>query len=316
MVVDYLGEIVGQDTAKRFIRTAIKKDNLYNFLFAGPKGVGKRSLGFALAKTLRCPPASSNFILVAPIPSRIKNKEEKIFEYTKRYLPDNPVVDIEDRTSILIEQIRSIIERLVHMPNLDSKRVVLILEADTMTDEAANCFLKTLEEPPLDTVFILTTSRPNFVLPTIRSRCQIIPFNYLSNDHITNIVFEGEDTFQLGSAGEILLLQHNDYMDFIYTIFKHTPLDTKTAALRAKELERKKVINILYPLLLLYRLVLYKKLNIDIHTSLETMISKKAERISIEDIIQAVKVLNQSIYSLEQNPNRLLLLFNTLSTLP
>ncbi|GAJ21897.1 unnamed protein product, partial [marine sediment metagenome] len=108
----------------------------------------------------------------------IKDKEDKIFEYTKHYLPENTVVELEDRTAILIEQIRNVIKRLIHMPDIGSKRVVLVLEADRMTDAAANCFLKTLEEPPLDTVFILTSSRPNSLLPTIRSRCQAVPLSY------------------------------------------------------------------------------------------------------------------------------------------
>lgn len=314
-MVDYLDEIIGQDTAKRFIHTAIKKKKLYNFLFVGPKGVGKRLLGFALAKTLNSPPNSPNFILVAPIPSKIKNKVDKIYEYTKQYLPEYPVIEVEDRASILIEQIRNIIQRLIYMPASGSQRVVLILEADKMTAEAANCFLKTLEEPPLDTVFILTTSRPNFLLPTIRSRCQIVPFNYLSNDQIESIIFDGHDEFRLGSPGEILTLRQNNFIDCAYTIFKYSPLDTKTAAAKAKELERKKTIDIFYPLLLLYRLVLYKKLNINIHSAFEGEIIKKANNISLEDTVNTLMMLNHSINMLEQNPNQLLLLFNTLAKL-
>ncbi len=315
-MVDYLDEIIGQDTAKRFIRTAIKKKNLYNFLFVGPKGVGKRLLAFALAKTLQCPPTSPNFILVAPIPSKLKNKDDKIYEYTKQYLPEYAVVEIEDRASILIEQIRYVIQRLIHMPSSGSKRIVLILEADKMTDEAANCFLKTLEEPPLDTIFILTTSRPNFVLPTIRSRCQIVPFNYLNNEQITSIIFDGQDEFQLGSPGEILMMRENNAIDHVYDIFKYSPLDTRTAAIKAKEFERKKTVAILYPLLLLYRLVLYKKLGIDIHSTFEAEIMKKTKRISLGDIINTLEMLQHNINMLEQNPNRLLLLYNTLSKLP
>ncbi|MCK4673366.1 AAA family ATPase, partial [candidate division WOR-3 bacterium] len=220
---DYFDEIVGQETAKRFVRTAIKKENLYNFLFIGPKGVGKRLLGFAFARTLNCPPHSPNFILVAPIPSKIKDKEDKIYEYTKHYLPENPVVELEDRTAILIEQIRDVIKRLIHMPGIGSKRAVLILEADRMTQEAANCFLKTLEEPPLDTVFILTSSRPNFLLPTIRSRCQTVPFNYLNNQQIKNIIFEHNDEFLIGSPGEILILQEHNLVSQASDIFKNCP---------------------------------------------------------------------------------------------
>ncbi len=315
-MVDYLDEIVGQKTAKRFIRNALETGNLYNFLFIGPKGVGKRHFGFALAKTLNCPPNSPNFILIAPIPSKIKDKEDKIYEYTKQYLPQNSVVELEDRAAILIEQIRNAIKRLIHMPDIVSKRVVLILEADRMTDAAANCFLKTLEEPPLDTLFILTSSRPNFLLPTIRSRCRAVPFNYLNNEQINSIIFSGNDEFLTGSPGEILVLREHDSLNRIYTIFKNCPLDTATAAATAKEYERKKIIDLLYPLLLMYRLVLYKKLNITINSTIDEVIDKKVNKISLDKVINTLHMLNHSINALEQNPNRLLLLFNILTKLP
>jgi len=314
--VDYLDEIIGQTTAKRFVRTALKTGNLYNFLFIGPRGVGKRYFGFALAKTLRCPPHSPNFILVAPIPSKIKDKENKIYEYTKQYLPENPVVELEDRTAILIEQIRDVIKRLIHMPDKGSKRVVLILEADTMTDAAANCFLKTLEEPPLDTLFILTSSRPQFLLPTIRSRCRIVPFNYLSNEHINSIIISENDEFYTGSPGEILMLRDRDLISKTHDIIQNCPLDIASAAKMAREYERKKIVDLLYPLLLMYRLALYQKLNIKTDSSIDDTVIKKAEKLSLGGIISALHLLNNSINVLEQNPNRLLLLFSILTRLP
>lgn len=315
-MIDYLDEIVGQETAKKFIRTAIKKENLYNFLLTGPKGVGKRSFGFSLGKMLNCTPTSPNFILLGPIPSKIRDKEEKIFEYTKTYLPDNPVVEFEDRAAILIEQIRNLISRLVHMPSIGSKRVVLIIEADRMTAEAANCFLKTLEEPPLDTFFILTSSRPSSLLPTIRSRCQQVRFTHLKGEQIRKIIFEGQDDYFLGSPGEIMIFQENELLDIACGIFKKCPLSTDTAAKMAKENERKKIIDILYPLLLMYRLLLYKKMEISIDTSLEPILNKKIKLLTLEQIMRVIDLLNTSICSLERNPNHLLLLFNILMKLP
>jgi len=315
-MIDYLDEIVGQEIAKRFVRTTIKKGNLYNLLFIGPRGVGKRIFAFALAKTIGCPPNSPNFILVGPIPAKLKEKEDKIFEYSKRYFPEFPILEIEDRASILIDQIRSIMERLILMPDLGKKRIVLVIEADRMTEEAANCFLKTLEEPPVDTIFILTSSRPNFLLPTIRSRCQIVPFNYLKPSQITEILFEGKDEFLLGSPGEILFLKENNLIDRVYDIFKNAPLSIVTVANKAKELERKRLVEIFYPLLLLYRLAFYKKLAIKINSPYEQEIIKKANGISLDKILNTVMMLNYNINLLEQNPNHLLLLFDTLLKLP
>lgn len=315
-MADFLDDVVGQDTAKKFIRTAIKKDNLYNILFIGPRGVGKRMFGFALAKTLGCPPNSPNFHLVAPIPSKLKDKNDKIYEYSKNYLPENAVVETGDRASILIEQIRIVTERLMHMPETGKRRVVLILNADQMTDEAANCFLKTLEEPPIDTVFLLTSSRPEFVLPTIRSRCRIVPFTHLSGAQIEKIVYDGKDDFMLGSPGEILTLRETGMVESIMDVFKKTPLPVKSAASVAQAYERKNVIELYYPLLLLYRLVLYRKLNLGSNTHYEYEIAKKAKRITLDKVIETIGLLNNNICLLERNPNRLLNLFNVLLKLP
>jgi hypothetical protein len=315
-VVDYLGDIVGQQTAKKYIRTAISKNNLYNFLLIGPRGVGKRMLGFALAKTLDCPPNSPNFHLITPIPSKIKEKKEKIYEYSQQYLPQNVLVEVEDRASILIDQMRNLTERLVHMPGSDAKRVVLILEAERMTDEAANYFLKTLEEPPIDTIFILTSSRPEFLLPTIRSRCRIVPFTYLNAEHIAEVVFDGKDDFLLGSAGEVLALRESGMIDNVMDVFRKAPLSVQGAAFYAKTYERKRLVDLYYPLLLLYRVVFYRKLNMIGKTGYDFEVVRKAKRVTMDKTIDTIVLLNHNINLLEKNPNRLLHLFNVLLKLP
>jgi DNA polymerase-3 subunit delta' len=315
-VIDYLDEIVGQSTAKRFIRTALKKENLYNFLFVGPRGVGKRHFGFALAKQLGCPPRSPNFTLIAPIPSRIKNKEEQIYEYSKQYLPENPIKETEDRATIIIEQVRTMIEHLVHMPVKGTRRVVLIIETDRMTDEAANCFLKTLEEPPIDTFFILTSSRPHYLLPTIRSRCRTVPFSYLTPKEIQEVVFEEQDEYILGSPGELLMIREYNLMEHAEQVFNRLPLAPAEAAAAAREFAYRTTADLLYPLLLLYRCVLYNKIAASPVIRSNRVINDKTNRLSHEEIIRTISMLNHSIMRLEQNPNKLLLLFNLLLKLP
>jgi len=314
---DYLDEIVGQETAKKYVRTSLKKDKLYNLLLAGPKGVGKRMFAFALAKTLGCPLNSPNFYLLGPIPAGIREKEDKIAEYQKKYWPEFPVIEVEDRANILIEQVRKLIDQqLGLMPRAESKRVVLILEADKMTEEAANCFLKTLEEPPLDTIFVLTSSRIDSLLPTIRSRCQTVHLCYLAGHHIKSIIYEGRDEFNLNSPGEILVLQENKALDKALEIYQKTPLSAPDASDFAREFERRKLVEILYPLLLIYRLALYRKLNLPTESGYAARIGKKAERVSLDKILATIGLLNTSINSLEHNPNHLLLLFNILLKLP
>ena len=202
------------------------------------------------------------------------------------------------------------------MPESGRKRVVLILNADQMTDEAANCFLKTLEEPPIDTIFLLTSSRPEFVLPTIRSRCRVVPFTHLGVAQIEKIVYDGKDDFMLGSPGEILSLRESGMVESVMDIFKKAPLQVKSAANVAYGYERKNIVELYYPLLLLYRLVLYRKLNLVSKTRYEYEIAKKAKRITLDKVIETIVLLNNNIVLLERNPNRLLHLFNVLLRLP
>lgn len=313
---DQLDTIVGQDTAKRFVRTAIRKDSLYNFLLTGPRGVGKRIFAFALANMLGCPPKSSNFMLVAPIPSTIRQKEEKIHDYLQTYLPDNTVIDLEDRSTILIAQVREIITRLVHLPPRGATRVIIILEADRMNDEAANCFLKTLEEPPVDTFFILTSSRPDHLLPTIKSRCRRVPFSYLSRQQIQEIILDNDDPYLLGSPGELMLLEKTENMNGACTIIGKCPLSVNAATTIAKEYRKRPLIDLMYPLMLLYRRVLYLKLGLASNRTDTRVLSEKAKRVPYPTLINVIKTLNSHIQLLERNPNHFLLLLRILLQLP
>ncbi len=312
--MDYLDEIIGQDTVKDFLRSALRKDRIYNLLFAGPRGVGKRHTAFALTKSLGCPLNSPNFMLIAPLPPGIK--EDKIAEYTKNYLPENPLVPIEDNASIIIKQIRNLIEWLMLMPAKKTKRVAIVLEADRMNEEAANSFLKTLEEPPIDTIFILTSSRPEYLMPTIRSRCQIIHFSYLNNAQIQNILFEEPDHFKLGSPGEILNLKENPLFETAREIFKKAPLSVDSVTKVAREMQKGGLTDLFYCLLLLYRNALYTHFNKQYEFENQDDIIKKTKKLNPNKIINTLFMLNNTINLLRYNPNRLLLLFNTLSKLP
>lgn len=307
--MNYFDEIIGQDIAKNFISNALKNDAIYNLLLAGPKGVGKRKTAFVIARALNCPPNSPNFMLIAPVPPSIK--DEKIFEYVKNYLPENPVVHIEDNSAIVIKQIKTLIEWLMLMPARETKRVVIILEADRMNEESANSFLKTLEEPPIDTIFILTSSRPEYLIPTIRSRCQIVKFGYLNKVQIENIIFEGKDDFYLGSPGEILYLQGNSSFAIAREIFKKAPLSSENVVKFLRELEGENLTDLFYCLVLLYRLVLYKQLNQPVAGELEMDITRKAKRVPRDKIVATILMLNNCINSLIYNPNRRILILNT-----
>lgn len=94
------------------------------------------------------------------------------------------LIDAEDGKSIKIEQIRYVQEKIAEKPIASNKKVYIINNSDTMTKEAQNCLLKTLEEPPEYAVIILVLANENNMLNTIKSRCTKIMFNPLSKEEI------------------------------------------------------------------------------------------------------------------------------------
>jgi hypothetical protein len=130
------------------------------------------------------------------------------------------------------------------------------------------------------------------------------------------VLYDATDEFMLGSPGEILFLRETGMVERAYDIFRNAPLSITTTADLSSEFERKKIFGLFYPLLLLYRLTLYKKMGMVVNPRFEKGVVKKASRITLKKIIDTLVMLNEAINILEQNPNRLLLLLNILSRLP
>jgi len=163
-------EILGQTQAINWLRTAIQQERLATaYLFTGIDGIGKSTVALNLAKVLNC------------LSLQEGDACEKCLNCKKinaRTHPDILFVQPEGQ-SIKIEQIRKVQHNLSLKPASAKKRVVIINNAELMTTEAANAFLKTLEEPPLNTILILIAQHKSQLLPTIVSRCQVVPFRPL-----------------------------------------------------------------------------------------------------------------------------------------
>lgn len=160
-------QIVGHKQIVRTLLNAISYGRVaHAYLFTGPKGVGKETTALAFARALLCSrPAGGD--------ACGKCRECRQVEHQNH--PDLYFVQ-PTGTSIKIEQIRGIQRRALYRPYQGGRKLFLIREAEVMTLEAANCLLKTLEEPPGDTVFMLLSARPQALLPTILSRCQQYSF--------------------------------------------------------------------------------------------------------------------------------------------
>jgi DNA polymerase-3 subunit delta' len=174
-----------------------------SLVFAGPAGVGKRLTATALAQALNCldlrswDPAAPNTSAPkhprTPAPQHSGTPAPGVdscgvcaacTRIARGVHPDTLVLEPGDNGSIKIDQVREAIERTGYRPFEGRRRVVVIDEADALMPAAQNALLKTLEEPPPSSVFVLVTARPDVLLPTVRSRCPQLRFRQLSPDEI------------------------------------------------------------------------------------------------------------------------------------
>lgn len=173
-------DISGNLRVKKILRKALQKQRIPNaLLFSGPEGVGKKEAALVLAKALNCEKREDDACEVC-VPCRAIEKGN---------FPD--VMVIEPLGNVIkIEQIRLIKRTAYLRPMTGEKRVFIVNESEKMNEEAANSFLKILEEPPSFSFIILVTSNPHLILPTIKSRCQILSFSPISKEEIEKILIE------------------------------------------------------------------------------------------------------------------------------
>lgn len=174
-------EIKGQEKAIHILQRAIQNNHIaHAYLFTGPEGVGKRITALAFAQYLNCEsPDFATFHSCEHCPACI--------QASCGSHPDIILLE-PDGTSIKIEQIRNLLNK-VSLHNYESTyKIIIINDAHLMTEQAANCLLKTLEEPTENTVFVLITALVQNLPITVLSRCQQIQFNSLSPLLIQNIL--------------------------------------------------------------------------------------------------------------------------------
>lgn len=179
-----LGGIRGQDRAIGLLRRALASGKLpHALLFAGPPGVGKGATARALAMALNCERGAEDDGGGCGACGPCERIAVGIH-------PDFLEIGPGDTGQIPIATIRELIARLGLSPHEARARVVVIDEADRLNPQAANAFLKTLEEPPARTHLVLVTTAPDRLLVTIRSRCQRVRFVPLGADAIAAILVD------------------------------------------------------------------------------------------------------------------------------
>ncbi len=211
-------KIKGQDRAIDVLQRAIKQNKVANsYLFYGPEGVGKFTTALYLGMAMNChstldkrpcgvcPSCKKflsfthpDFLYIFPFPKEAGKSDvtvdgeirsDKTLQEYEEYVQNKINTPWKEyffskNIGIRIASIRMLEHRIQLSPNEGNYKVCIIEHADTMTVQAANAFLKTLEEPPEDTIIILTTSKPNSLLPTIISRCQQLTFHPVPKNKI------------------------------------------------------------------------------------------------------------------------------------
>ena len=174
--------IIGHRRLIALLSRAVARETLPpSLLLAGPAGIGKRRAAVAIAEAVNClqPQSTSDLERDACGACAACRRIQRGVH------PDVILIEPGDTGSIRIEQVRDVIDRAGYRPFEGRRRAVIIDEADALVPAAQNALLKTLEEPPSASVFVLVSSIPDALLPTVRSRCPRLRFGALSPAEVT-----------------------------------------------------------------------------------------------------------------------------------
>jgi DNA polymerase III subunit gamma/tau len=184
-------EVVGQQHIVVTLQNAIKTNKLsHAYLFSGPRGTGKTTVAKILGKAINCLSQESK-------PCEVCASCQSI---NKGNHPD--IIEIDAASNNGVDEIRELIDKVKYAPLELKMKVYIIDEVHMLTTGAFNALLKTLEEPPSHVMFILATTEPHKVIPTIISRCQRFDFTKVSmfeiQDRLDKILIEETITAEKG----------------------------------------------------------------------------------------------------------------------
>lgn len=183
-----------------------------SLIFAGPDGVGKRATAVALAQLLNCERIDPRTSPLEPRPSSLEPPDScgecrSCTRISRGVHADVLLIEPGDTGVIKVEQVREAIDMAGYRPFEGRRRVFIVDEADALMPEAQNALLKTLEEPPAASMFVLVTARPDVLLPTVLSRCPRLRFGPLSPSEVAGVLmrdngFSAEAAHAAASASD------------------------------------------------------------------------------------------------------------------
>ena len=204
-------ELIGNEKIKRILRSYIKNRGIpFSLIFSGPESAGLSSFALAFAKAVNCRKSDEDFC----------DKCDSCIEISKGIYPDVTIIYPEGQF-YKKDQIKYLIEDNRKRPLKSEKKIYIISDASMMNENSSNAFLKVLEEPSPSTIFILLTNHFNLLLPTIRSRCQVLQFYHPSKSelvrHYKKMGYDKEKIDLLSSLsqyGRLFNLEDN-YFNFL-----------------------------------------------------------------------------------------------------
>jgi DNA polymerase-3 subunit gamma/tau len=172
-------EVVGQTHVVRTLRNAVEQGKVHHaYLFVGSRGTGKTSMAKILARSLNCERGGPTVNPCGECESCVTIAAGTSMD----------VIEMDAASNRSVDDVRDLRERVAYAPSGGHWKIYILDEAHMLTKEAWNAFLKTLEEPPPNTVFVLATTESHKVMATIADRCQRFDFQRPSLEQISEVL--------------------------------------------------------------------------------------------------------------------------------
>ncbi|HID39102.1 MAG TPA: DNA polymerase III subunit [Calditrichaeota bacterium] len=345
----YFDKTIVQERVQRFFVKSIEQNRLaHAYIFYGSEGRGKEAFAFELAKAVNClsennRPCNSCSSCVKIIkfshpdlkyffaaPKRIKDSEIRAL-LKKKAANAYRALPVAGHKTINIEMIRQLKNEAKYAPHEAQKRFFIISDAHLFTREAANSFLKLLEEPPENLHIILITSELNVLLDTIRSRCQPVFFPPFDEQQINEIVkhhytFEGNLTslirmaqFNLNKVFNFLEDDPAEKRELVYALFQNIAKGNISSIMdiidRITGRRDKNLITDFLSLMILWLRDAMNRLitgdeSLLVNTDYNEAIRKFADYFETTDFASTIALVEEARFDIERNGHPALILTN------